>query len=101
MNRNLIHEAWKNRLGTYRLVNPPPTDIFNLKKFEIYVEDGYLVEAMTFPEYTFTKILRTVSDNEAVIEGLGRGMGETVHIVDTERGEIMTYAGLKFERIKE
>jgi CubicO group peptidase (beta-lactamase class C family) len=100
VNRQPIHGAWKSRLGAYRLVNPPPTDIFNLKKFEINIEDGYLVEALTFPKYTLTKILRTVNDYEAVIEGLGRGMCETVRIINTERGEIMTYAGLRFERIK-
>ncbi len=101
VNRQPIHEAWKSRLGTYRLVNPPPTDIFNLKKFEVNIEDGYLVEALTFPENTFTQILRTVNDHEAVIEGLGRGMGETVRIINSENGEILTYAGLRFERIKE
>ncbi len=101
VNRQPIHEAWKSRLGTYRLVNPPPTDVFNLKKFEVNIEDGYLVEALTFPENTFTQILRTVNDYEAVTEGLGRGMGETVRIINTEKGEILTYGGLRFERIKE
>jgi CubicO group peptidase (beta-lactamase class C family) len=100
VNRHPIHEAWKSRLGTYRLVNPPPTDVFNLKKLEVNIEDGYLVEALTFPENTFTQILRTVNDCEAVTEGLGRGMGETVRIIKSEKGEILTYSGLRFERIK-
>jgi CubicO group peptidase (beta-lactamase class C family) len=101
VNRKPIHEAWKSRLGTYRLVNPPPTAAFNLKKFEINIEDGYLVEAFTFPKHTFTQILRTVNDHEAITEGLGRDMGETVRVINSEKGEILTYAGLRFERIKE
>jgi hypothetical protein len=96
-----IHEAWKSRLGTYRPVNPPPTDVFNLKKFEVKIEDGYLVEALTYPKYTFTQILRTINDHEAITEGLGRDMGETVRSINSEKGEILTYSGLKFERIKE
>jgi CubicO group peptidase (beta-lactamase class C family) len=101
VNRQPIHEAWKSRLGTYRLVNPPPTDVFDLKKFEINIEDGYLVEVLTYANYTFTQIRRTVNDHEAIIEGLGRGMGETIRIINTEDGEILTYAGLRLERIKE
>jgi CubicO group peptidase (beta-lactamase class C family) len=101
VNRLPIHEAWKSRLGTYRLVNPPPADIFDLKKFEVNIEDGYLVEALIFPKYTFTQILRTVNDHEAVTEGLGRGMSETVRIIKSEKGEILTFSGLRFERIME
>jgi hypothetical protein len=59
------------------------------------------VEALIFPKYAFTQILRTVNDHEAVTEGLGRGMSETVRIIKSEKGEILTFSGLRFERIME
>ena len=94
-----VHAAWKSRLGTYRLLNPPPADVLELKKFELKIEDGYLVEAITFAEDTVTQILRTVNAREAITEGIGRGMGETVQIVaDDANGEILTFSGLRFKR---
>jgi CubicO group peptidase (beta-lactamase class C family) len=97
-----IHEAWKRRLGTYRLLNPPPEEILTLKKLKLKIENGYLVEAWTLPEETFTQILRTVNAQEAVTEGLGRGLGETVRIIsDDDGGEILTRSGLRFKRIED
>jgi CubicO group peptidase (beta-lactamase class C family) len=96
-----IHAAWKGRLGNYRLLNPPPAGIFRLEEFELKIEDGYLVEAMTFSEDTFTQILRTVNAHEAITEGLGRSLGETVRIINDEAGsEILTFSGLRFKRIE-
>jgi CubicO group peptidase (beta-lactamase class C family) len=98
-----IHGAWKNRLGAYQLLNPPETDIFKIKKIELKIEDGYLVRSVTDGENnTVTQILRTVNAKEAVSEGLGRGMGETIRIVeDGAEGEILTFSGLQFKRINE
>jgi hypothetical protein len=97
-----IHEAWKRRLGTYRLLNPLPEDIFELRKVELKIEDGYLVEVMAYSEDTFTQILRTVNAQEAITEGFGRGLGETVRIVtDDADGVILTFSGLRFKRIEE
>jgi CubicO group peptidase (beta-lactamase class C family) len=95
-----IDGAWKKRLGKYKLLNPPEPEIFQIKDFELKIEDGYLVEVMTFSGDALTQILYTVNAQEAVGGGLGRSLGETVRIIkDDEGGEILAYAGLRFKRI--
>lgn len=102
VNPHPIHAAWQNRLGTYQLLNPPEAGFFEIKKFALKIEGDYLVNAVTFSEGTFTKILRTVNAKEAIAEGLGRGMGETIRIVeDGADGELLTSSGLRFKRIDE
>lgn len=101
VDRQPIHEAWKSRLGSFRPLNPQEADVFRIKKFELKIEDGYLVEALTFPDSIHTKILRTVNDQEAITEGLGRNLGETVRMVNDREGEILTFSGLRFKRITE
>lgn len=95
-----IHGAWKKRLGKYKLLNPPEPEIFQIKDFELKIEDGYLVEVMTFSGDVLTQMLHTVNAQEAIGGGLGRSLGETVRIInDNEVGEILTYSGLRFKRI--
>jgi CubicO group peptidase (beta-lactamase class C family) len=103
VNPHPIHEAWQNRLGTYQLLNPPDGDFFEIKKFEIKIEGDYLVATIAEAKgNTTTQILSTVNENEAIAEGLGRGMGETIRIVeDGAEGEILTFSGLQFKRINE
>jgi hypothetical protein len=97
-----IHGAWKNRLGAYQLLNPPEPDIFKMKKAELKIEDDFLVLAVTDNDnHTFTQILRTVKADEAISEGLGRGLGVTLRIVSDEYHEqLLTFAGLRFKRIE-
>jgi len=59
------------------------------------------VEEITRSENdTFTKILRPVNATEAIVEGIGRNLGETVRIVNDDKGiEILTFSGLRFMRV--
>lgn len=95
-----IHDAWKNRLGHYKLLNPPEPEIFQIQGMELKIEDGYLLELITFSGNTDTQILRSVNAREAFSEGLGRSLGETLRIMeDNDGSEILTFSGLRFKRI--
>lgn len=49
---------------------------------------------------TFTQILRPVNATEAIVEGIGRNLGETIRIVNDDKGlEILTFSGLRFRRV--
>jgi len=96
-----IPEAWQKRLGVYQLLNPPEADIFEIKRFLLKIEDDYLVEEITGSDNdTFTKILRPVNATEAIVEGIGRNLGETVRIVNDDKGnEILTFSGMRFKPV--
>jgi CubicO group peptidase (beta-lactamase class C family) len=94
-----IHDAWKNRLGQYKPLNPPEPESFQIKDIELRIEDDYLVVVDTYSGDDFAQILRTVNAQEAVKEGFGRGLGETIRIIkDDKDGEILTFSGLRFKR---
>lgn len=96
-----IDDAWKKRLGQYKPLNLPEPEIFQIQGMEIKKEGGYLVEVIKFSGDTFTKILRPVNAREAIGEGFGRSLGETVRIIeDNDGGEILTFSGLQFKRVE-
>lgn len=95
-----IQDQWKNRLGQYKLINPPDLEFWKIDGFELKIEDGYMVDVVTHDGEDHTTILRPENANEAIVEGLGRGFGETLRVIKDEAGkEILTRGGLKFMRI--
>jgi len=99
--RHAIHTAWKGRTGHYTLLNPPEPEMFHIKDIEFKIEDDYLVAAVTDSENVSKFILRTVNADEAIVEGLGRDLGETIRVVDDSGGNvILTYSGLRLRRLR-
>jgi hypothetical protein len=97
-----IHEAWKHRLGQYKRLNPPEVYKFwQIGNPELKIEGDYLVSATPGPEGDSTLVLRTVNAREVIIEGYGRGLGETLRIIRDEEGEeILIHSGLRYKRIR-
>jgi CubicO group peptidase (beta-lactamase class C family) len=100
-----IHEAWKHRLGHYKLLNSPDSPqvsaFYQIENFETKIESDYLVWIKSGPEGGTTQILRTVNAQEAIIEGYGRGLGETLRVIKDDDGEeLLTIQGLLYRRMR-
>jgi hypothetical protein len=68
-----------------------------IKKITTKIEDGFLlVETEVNSGDKMVDILRVINDNEAIIEGLGRGKGETIYV----KNGIIHNKGLRFRRIE-
>ena len=92
----MIPKTWKSFAGHYRVLNNHEPKDFQIEDVEIVIERGYLLEKMKVQSGKFlTKILKPINDTEAIIEGLGRGIQETVY---WENG-IMHAQGFRFEKI--
>ena len=90
-----VPEPWKNRVGEYRIDNPGD-DFPLLENFHLRYEDGLLLAECEVPFFFKGKArfpLRPISDTEAIIAGLGRGMGETIKVVQVNGGEALRYSG--------
>ncbi|OGW49467.1 MAG: hypothetical protein A2078_02225 [Nitrospirae bacterium GWC2_57_9] len=88
------------RTGEYEIVNPGD-DIFVPDMPRLWHADGILfVQYYLFlPDKTPIMVaLSPVSDDEAVIKGLGRGMGETVRAVTIDGREMLSYSGYVFRK---
>jgi CubicO group peptidase (beta-lactamase class C family) len=90
-----VPEPWKKRAGEYRIDNPGD-DFPLLENFHLRYEDGLLLAECEVPFFFKGKArfpLRPISDTEAIIAGLGRGMGETIKVVQVNGGEALRYSG--------
>lgn len=91
------NKVWHTRLGDYSLTNPIDTDIdlFNIKLPVLIYKDGYYMLASKSPKDKSRFILNIINDNEATLQGIGRGLGETVFARDDGTVEL---SGLIFKK---
>ena len=101
-----IPDAWLKRLGDYELVNTG--DYFPLiENVNLRVEDNLLIVDITTPKLgalgfeRWRAAMSPVSDTEAIILGLGRSMGETIHVVTKSGEERLLYSGCEFRKKSE
>lgn len=63
--------------------------------------DGFLLAyAKTANGDKMEYVLQPVSDTEAIIAGIGRGLGETVFVRTEANKEQLVYSNIIFEKIK-
>jgi len=90
-----IPESWLKRVGEYEIVNAG-ADTVLVSGMRLRDDAGLLVVDYSLPLFsnaTMGVALAPLSDGEAVILGLGRGMGETIRVVRGDGGESLRYSG--------
>jgi hypothetical protein len=90
-----VPAQWLGRTGEYEIANPGE-DVILPEKVRLRAEDGFLFvdysSPILFPG-TASFAVAPVSDDEAVIRGFGRGMGETVRVVTVNGENMLSYSG--------
>ena len=90
-----ISKAWRTRTGEYELVNRGD-DIVAIEKPRLSYDDGFLVLQFTKPFFSnvVSRVALTpVADDEAVIAGLGSGLGDTIRVIMIDGKEGLQYSG--------
>jgi hypothetical protein len=98
-----VSEKWRQRVGAYEIVNRGE-DAILVDNIRLRYEEGILQVDYTLPPFfpgTLSVALAPVSDTEAVICGLGRGMGETIRIVTLGDKERLLYSGYELRKKNE
>ncbi|MBK8396398.1 MAG: beta-lactamase family protein [Leptospiraceae bacterium] len=100
-----ISPSWKVRLGKYKILNDDLDNASMLKSPELKIENGFLVfESNGIPasnmDTKLTLALKILNEKEAIVDGLGRGKGDTVSVKSIGGKEILTYSGYEMEKIK-
>jgi CubicO group peptidase (beta-lactamase class C family) len=96
-----VPEKWLDRIGAYEIVNAG-NDVLYFDGVRIGREDGFLVIEYYSPllsEGSVKLPIAPVSDTEAIILGLGSGMGETIRTVSIDGTEGLQYSGYHFRKI--
>jgi CubicO group peptidase (beta-lactamase class C family) len=97
-----VPEAWQKHAGKYRIMNLGD-DFPLIEDIRLRYSDGLLAAEFSVPFFfkgTARFPLKPMSDTEAVISGLGRGMGETIRVVQFEGAEALRYSGYILKRME-
>ena len=91
-----IPDAWLARLGEMEIYNQDA--YMNFRNTRLELRDGILVmsyklKMTVLPEQNAAVPIMPISDNEAVVLGLGRGMNETIYIANEGSREILHFTG--------
>jgi len=89
-----ISKAWRNRLGSYQILNQLKPKAFQIKELKLMIKNDFLIlETTMLNGEKNPAILQVINDTEAIMEGLGRGTRETMRV---ENG-VLVYSGLRFK----
>lgn len=92
-----ISQAWKARLGKYRVETP--LDVIDLPSGGLKMVDDYLVAyAKTDRGDKMQVVLKPLDDTHALVLGHGRGLGEVVFVEALNGKEILRYSGILFKK---
>jgi hypothetical protein len=95
-----LSQQWLDRLGDYEIVNAGD-DAMLPDNIRLRSEDGLLVAEYSFAgqrDRLVRLALAPVSPVAAVIQGLGRGKGETVEAVMVDGEERVRFSGLELRK---
>jgi len=95
-----FRDALTDYVGKYEIVNGglgvSPTSI------SMQYQDGMYIGECTFaqmPGMVLRVALNPISENEAVISGLGSGRGDTMHMFQDESGKHIYFSGLELRKV--
>lgn len=95
-----LPDTWRKRVGNYEVVNRGD-DAVLFDQVRVREEGGLLIVDYVMPlffEGRMSSALVPISDTEAVIYGLGRGLGETISVVTFGGKEAFEYAGYLLQK---
>ena len=93
-----LSEAWIEKVGRYKLSNP--LDVADIRAGGIRVRDGFLIAYAKIEHgEKIEVVLLPKNDTEAVVAGIGRGFGGTVHVVTDGTGsQQLHFSNMIFEK---
>ena len=89
-----IKDIWKKRLGKYTIINDN-SDFKLVNNIEILINNEFLfLKGKDFTGGSLRMLINPISDNEAIVEGIGRSTGYTLTFKDNK----LYFSGLKLKK---
>ncbi len=103
-----IPDSWQNRLGEYEIINSDFNTYSKIAKrflpknvvLKIHKKTGFLVMKMKAFGQTIELPLNPKNDENAIIYGIGKSMGETIRIVEKDGEEVLMFSGYQLKKVK-
>lgn len=96
-----VSDAWRQRAGDYKIINPDAQYLVNLDRCRMLVENDRLlldIQISGLDDRQVKIVVVPLSDSEAYVFGLGRNVGDVTRVVTDGSGVRMWYSGYLFER---
>jgi hypothetical protein len=90
-----LSEAWLQRQGDYEIINAGD-DMLLVEGIRVRCDAGLLLMEYALPlitKGTMSIAISPLNDTEALIPGLGRGLGETIRAVTVGGEDLLQYSG--------
>jgi CubicO group peptidase (beta-lactamase class C family) len=94
IDHSALNNVWRGRLGSYETINPDGD--FTLENLKLSDEEGVICFHYKAPHLSEREIrlpLIPVSDSEALIQGVGRGAGETLDFIEINGKPCLRFSG--------
>ncbi len=97
-----LSEPWQRRAGEYELIEGRD-DAVTPERVRLRIEDGVMVFSARLagmPKYKaeWELPIMPVTNTEAVVQGLGRNLGDTIRVLQATDGERLVYSGYVWRR---
>jgi CubicO group peptidase (beta-lactamase class C family) len=93
-----IPAPWLARLGSYRYIGDDIYMAGDLTEVVLKTDEGFLLVETRGKAAKQVLALEAITGDAAIVRGLGRSRGDTVHVRRIDGRETLHYAGLSFER---
>ena len=96
-----VPQKWLDRIGVYEVANAG-NDVLFFDGARIGREEGFLIieyYSSLLSDGSVKSPIAPVSYMEAIILGLGSGMGETIHAVTIDGQEHLQYSGYHLRKV--
>lgn len=92
-----IPDAWKKRTGKYEIINDD-TKFRAYDDIRLFLKDGYLrIGFVHMGRGKASMTINPISENQALLEGVGRGSGTTLEFQNDE----LYFSGLRLKKVGE
>ncbi len=96
-----VPEAWRNRAGSYRLVNPDKQYLVDIEHIHLLVENDKLLISLRLSgieDREVQVVCMPLDDNTVYTFGIGRNVGDITTVEQQGGRERLRYLGYYFER---
>ena len=99
----VLSQAWRERTGSYHIINPDAHYLVNLDHCRMLVRNGRLLldlQISGIEDRRVKVVIMPISDTKAYVYGLGRNVGDMTTADDNDGQPEIHYSGYIFERDK-
>ena len=95
VNPTAIPQSWKDHVGKY-ILELPEGDFTWFKEVKLDIKENFLIAFIKIENQgSGSFILKPISDEMAVVEGIGRGMQETLYAALENGAPVLNYGGYR------